>query len=199
MTPDLLMTGKIETTNEPYALAKLAGMSLCSSYNRQYGTSYINVIPANLYGPGDNFDLESCHVVSALIRKFHEAKLRKESKVILMGSGQVTRDFLFVDDFALACEMMLKEYNGEEAVNVGAQSPCTIRELSSIIREVVGFSGDIVWDTTKPDGAPEKLLDASVIQKFGWKAQTCLREGLQKTYQWFLNNIAKEEKRQCAS
>lgn len=186
MHPDSLMTGKIESTNEPYAIAKLAGMSLCSSYNRQHATAYINVIPANLYGPGDTFDLERCHVVSALIRKFHEAKVKNLAQVTLWGSGRVERDFLFIDDLPPACFLLLESYFGNDPVNIGFGSGTTIQELAETIAATVGFKGDIVWDTASPDGSPARLLETSTIQKLGWKPTTSLKEGLQKTVQWFL-------------
>lgn len=190
MTTDLLMTGKMEETNEPYAIAKLAGMSLCESYNRQYGTSYINVIPSNIYGPGDNYDLEKCHVISAAIRKFHEAKVQEKERVIFWGSGNVTRDFLFVDDAARACALLLEIYEGLEPIHIGAQLPCVVRDLVEKIRGVVGFKGEIVWDTTKPDGAPQRILEVSKIKKMGFVPQIDLETGLRKTYDWFLSRGA---------
>lgn len=199
MTPDLLMTGKIEPTNEPYAIAKLAGMSLCSSYNRQYGTSYINAIPGNLFGPGDCFDLDRCHVISALIRKFHEAKVCGISEITLWGSGQVLRDFLYIDDLPPACDALLESYYGSDPVNIAAGEGATICQTAGWIAEAVGYKGKILWDISKPDGAPSRVLEASVIKKIGWKSKTHLKQGFEKTYQWFLNNIAKEEKRQCVS
>ncbi|OGQ05060.1 MAG: GDP-fucose synthetase [Deltaproteobacteria bacterium RIFCSPLOWO2_01_44_7] len=200
MTPDLLMTGKIETTNEPYAIAKLAGLSLCTSYNKQYETSFITAIPSNLYGPGDSFDLEKAHVVPSLIRKFHEAMMKGLSEVTLWSSGQAKRDFLFVDDVAWACEILLKNYDGITPINIGAGKSTMIKELADLIAEMVGFRGRIQWDTSKPDGAPERFLSSSEVRKLGWIPQTDLKSGLQKTYGWFLKNWAREEKReQCAS
>lgn len=186
MTTDLLMTGKMEETNEPYGIAKLAGMSLCESYNRQYGTAYINIIPSNIYGPGDNYDLEKCHVISAAIRKFHEAKIKGAKKVVFWGSGHVTRDFLFVDDLAEACDLLLTTYQGREPIHVGAQDPCQVRDLVMVIKEIIGFQGDVEWDTTKPDGAPERILDVTEIKKMGFTPQTDLETGLRKTIDWFL-------------
>lgn len=187
MRPDMLMTGPMEATNESYGIAKLAGMSLCESYNRQYGTSYINVIPANIYGPGDNYDLEKSHVISAAIRKFHEAKESGAESVTFWGSGNVTRDFLFVDDMARACALLLERYQGNRPIHAGAQKPCWVRDLVEKIKKVVGFGGEIVWDTSKPDGAPERILDASEIKKLGFIPQVDLDTGLRKTYDWFLS------------
>lgn len=195
MTIDHLMSSKLEPTNEPYALAKLAGLSLVSSTNRQYGTHYINAIPSNLYGPGDTFDLERCHVIAALIRRFHEAKEKKMNEVVLWGSGRVERDFLFVDDLVEACDLLLQRYDQPDPINIGAETPCTIRDLSHLIAKVVGFQGAVEWDTTKPDGAPKRLLEASALRKLGWSPKTDLKSGLEKTYRWFLE---KGDKR-CAS
>ncbi len=186
MTPDLLMTGKIEPTNEPYAIAKLAGMSLCDSYNRQYHTSYLNVIPSNLYGPGDNFDLDRCHVVSALIRRFHDAKIASASEITLWGSGQTQRDFLYVDDLAAACELLLEKYHASGPINIGAEAPCSIRNLAVAIATMMGYSGKILWDTSRPDGAPIRFLKSDEIQGMGWSAKVDLKTGLKKTYDWFL-------------
>lgn len=186
MKPDSLLTGKIEPTNEPYALAKLAGMSLCESYSKQYGVAYLNAIPSNLYGPGDSFDLERCHVLSSCLRKFHEAKLAGKKQVTLWGSGNVKRDFLFIDDLPEACDLLLKDYRETKPINISAQSPTTVRNLASQIADLVGFKGEVVWDTSKPDGAPERILDATAIRKLGWQAQTDLTDGLERTYRWFL-------------
>lgn len=186
MTPELLMTGKLESTNEPYALAKLAGMSLCESYNRQYQTSYVNVIPGNLYGPGDSFDLERCHVVAALIRRFHEAKRDGAPEIVLWGTGAAQRDFLYVDDLASACEILLEKYRQSGPINVGAEAPCSIKELALAIGRMVGYSGQIRWDSGRPDGAPLRFLDSTEMQQLGWSAQVDLATGLQRTYDWFL-------------
>lgn len=185
MTPDSLMTGKIEGTNEPYAIAKLAGISLCEAYNRQYGTYYINVIPSNVYGPGDNYDLETGHVISATIAKLHEAKIKGEKQVIFWGSGHVIRDFIFVDDVATACELLLAHYTETEPIHVGAQSPCVIHEIIEKIKSVVGFKGELVWDTSKPDGAPKRILDVSKIKELGFVPKIDLETGLKKTYEWY--------------
>lgn len=187
MTADLLMTGKMEETNEPYGIAKLAGISLCESYNRQYGTSYINVIPSNIYGPGDNYDLERCHIISAAIRKLHEAKAKGIKKVTFWGSGNVTRDFLFVDDLARACALLLEKYDGKKPIHAGFQRPCLIRELVQKVKNIVGFKGEVEWDTSKPDGAPSRVLDTTEIQKLGFVPQVDLETGLRKTVDWFLS------------
>lgn len=203
MSPDLLLTGKIEATNEPYAIAKLAGLSLCASYNRQYRTSYITAIPSNLYGPGDSFDLSKAHVVASLVYKFHEAKEVGQDEVVLWGSGQVKRDFLFVDDLAQACEMLLRRYEGNEPVNVGAGCSTSIRELSVLVADIVGFKGKISWDTSRPDGATERFLETSFINNLGWFPKIGLKEGLRKTYKWFLEaelfNHQSTGREQCAS
>lgn len=186
MKPEYLFTDKIESTNEPYATAKIAGMSLCNAYNKQYGTKYINAIPSNLYGPGDTFDLNRCHVLSAMIRKFFEARENKESKVTLWGSGNVLRDFLYVDDLPKACWLLLENEDIKEPINIGSGRGTSIQELARAILEIVGFQGDVIWDTTRPDGAPARILDIEPIQKLGWQPSTNLKEGLKKTFEWFL-------------
>lgn len=191
MRPDWLMTGKIEETNEPYAVAKIAGLLLCEAYNCQYRTSYINAIPSNVYGPGDSFDLEKGHVVAAFIRKLHEAKKNGIERVVFWGSGNVKRDFFFVDDLAFACELLLKTYEGNKPINVGVQEPCSIRDLALKVAKVVGYEGIIEWDTSKPDGAPQRVLDATEIKKLGFVPQIDLETGLRKTYDWFLNQGVK--------
>ncbi|MBI4223535.1 MAG: GDP-L-fucose synthase [Deltaproteobacteria bacterium] len=188
ITTDMLMTGPMEATNEPYGIAKLAGMSLCESYNRQYGTAYLNVIPSNIYGPGDNYDLEKCHVISAAIRKFHEAKAKGTRQVTFWGSGNVTRDFLFVDDMARACALLLEKYRGSRPIHAGAQRPCRVRDLVEKIKGVVGFEGKVVWDISKPDGAPQRILDAAEIKKLGFVPKIDLDEGLRRTYEWFVKS-----------
>lgn len=194
LTPDLLMTGKLEPTNEPYAIAKFAGMSLCDAYNRQYQTSYVNVIPSNLYGPGDCFDLDRCHVVAALIRRFHEAKVAAASEVVVWGSGRAKRDFLYVDDLARACEVVLEKYHHSGPINVGAEAPCAVRELAIAIAKMVGYSGAVRWDTSRPDGTPQRFLDSTEMQKLGWSATVDLESGLKRTYDWFLKTVNTEEK-----
>ncbi|MEU3460089.1 GDP-L-fucose synthase [Streptomyces sp. NPDC006733] len=182
---DALLTGPLEPTNEPYALAKIAGIVQIQSYRRQYGASYISAMPTNLYGPGDNFDLETSHVLPALIRRFHEAKRDGRESVELWGTGSPRREFLHVDDLAAACALLLRTYDGDEPVNVGCGDDLTIRELAETVRDVVGYEGAIGWDTTKPDGTPRKLLDVSRLTDLGWKPTIPLRDGIASVYgQW---------------
>lgn len=182
ITEDALLTGPLEPTNEAYALAKIAGIVQVRSYRRQYGASYISAMPTNLYGPGDNFDLETSHVLPALIRRFHEAVAEGREDVVLWGSGTPRREFLHVDDLAAACAVLLRSYDGDEPVNVGCGSDLTIRELAATVAEVTGFTGRIVWDTTRPDGTPRKLLDISRLAELGWKPAIPLRDGIATTY-----------------
>lgn len=192
-----LLTGKLEDTNEPYAIAKIAGIKLCESYNRQYGRDYRSVMPTNLYGINDNFHPDNSHVIPALIRRFHEAKLAQAPTVKAWGTGKPRREFLFVDEMAEASifVMNLDEvvYKREthpmlSHINVGSGIDCTIKELTETVADVVGYNGTIEWDTSKPDGAPRKLMDVSRLERLGWKAQISLKEGLTKTYSWFLDN-----------
>jgi GDP-L-fucose synthase len=185
---DSFLDGKLEPTNEPYAIAKIAGIKMCQAYNRQYGTNYISVMPTNLYGLHDNFDLQSSHVLPALIRKFVEARKEGTPSVTVWGTGSPKREFLFVDDLADACVYLMNHYNDSEIVNIGVGKDVTILELATIIKEEVAYNGTIVFDTTKPDGTPQKLLDVSKIHQLGWKAKTPLREGIRKTIQWYLEN-----------
>ena len=187
---EYLLTGPLEQTNEPYALAKIAGIKLCENYNRQYGTKYVSVMPTNLYGPGDNYDLNNSHVLPALIRKAHEAKLRKDSHMMVWGSGKVRREFLHVDDMARACVMLMEQGYDGSFVNIGCGNDITIRELVEEVVAVVGFEGELQFDTSKPDGTPQKLLDVSKANSLGWKAEIQLRPGITDAYQWFLENIA---------
>ena len=187
---EYLLTGELEPTNEPYAIAKIAGIKMCQSYNRQYGTKYISVMPTNLYGPNDNFDLHTSHVLPALIRKFHEAKENNAPYVEVWGTGTPRREFLYSDDLADACVFLMNHYEDNEIVNVGVGEDIPIKELAEKIKDVVGYEGDIQFDTTKPDGTPRKLVDVSKIHSLGWKASISLEEGLQKAYQWFLDNVA---------
>lgn len=187
---EYLLTGELEPTNEPYAIAKIAGIKMCQSYNRQYGTKYISVMPTNLYGPNDNFDLHTSHVLPALIRKFHEAKENNASYVEVWGTGTPRREFLHSDDLADACVFLMKNYEGNEIINIGVGEDISIKELAEKIKEVVGYQGEIKFDTTKPDGTPRKLVDVSKINALGWKASISLDEGLQRVYQWFLENVA---------
>jgi len=187
---EYLLTGPLEKTNEAYAIAKIAGIKMCQSYNKQYGTRFISVMPTNLYGPNDNFNLTSSHVLPALLRKFHDAKIHNEKEVVMWGTGSPMREFLYVDDLADACVHLMQNYVGDEIVNIGTGEDVAIRELAEIIKKIVGFQGEIVNDTTKPDGTPRKLLDVSKLHNLGWKHKTKLDEGIQTTYDWFLKNKA---------
>ena len=186
-----LLSGPLEPTNEAYAIAKIAGIKLCQAYAREYGANFISVMPTNLYGPNDNFDLETSHVLAALLRKAHEAKARKDRKLIVWGSGKPRREFLLVDDLASACLLLLEKYDSSEIINVGCGEDVSIRELAELICEVVGFDGDLAWDATKPDGTPRKLLDVSKLRALGWKPSIPLRDGIARTYEWFLANCAR--------
>jgi GDP-L-fucose synthase len=189
---EYLLTGPLETTNDAYAIAKIAGIKMCQSYNRQYGTNYISVMPTNLYGPNDNFDLETSHVLPALIRKFHDAKLNNNSDLVLWGTGKPRREFLYVDDLAEACIFLMNTYDSSEIINIGTGKDLMIKELAELIKGVVGFEGNIVHDISKPDGTPQKLLDVSKLHSLGWKHKTDLKEGIKKTYKWFLYNQARD-------
>ena len=187
-----LLTGPLEATNEAYAIAKIAGIKLCQAYAREYGRDFISAMPANLYGPGDNFDLLSSHVLPALLRKAHEAKERGDRELVVWGSGRPRREFLHVDDLAAACLFLLEKYESAEIINVGSGEDISIRELAELICEIAGFEGDLVWDATKPDGTPRKLLDVSKLGGLGWRHTIALREGIARTYQWFLQNAPQE-------
>lgn len=187
---DSLLTGPMESTNEPYGVAKIAGIKLCQGYRHQHGRDFICGMPANLYGSFDNFDPEHSHVLPSLIRRFHEAKLHHTPSVTLWGSGTPTREFLFVDDLAAACAFLLENYSGSDIVNIGTGLEISIREAAEIIRGITGYTGEIRWDTTQPDGNPRRLLDVSRLEKLGWQAQTDFRTGVAQTYQWFLDNRA---------
>jgi GDP-L-fucose synthase len=191
MSEESLLSGYLEKTNEPYAVAKIAGIKLCESYNSQYGTDFVSVMPTNLYGPNDNFDLENCHVLPALLRKIHEARIQKAPTITIWGSGTPKREFLYVDDMAAACLFIMNKAGFTEMTNIGSGEEVTIKELAELICHIVGYEGKIIYDTQKPDGTPRKLLDVSKLHKLGWKAKTPLREGVEKTYQWFLENLAK--------
>ena len=184
---EYLLTGPLEPTNEPYAIAKIAGIKLCESYNRQYGTRYVSAMPTNLYGPNDNYDLASSHVLPALIRKAHEAKARGDSELVVWGSGRPLREFLYVDDMADACVFLMESGISEGLFNVGTGSDVSIRELAQTVMDVVGFQGRIVFDAAKPDGTPRKLLDVGRLRELGWRAATGLREGIALAYRDFLN------------
>jgi GDP-L-fucose synthase len=228
MKEEHLLTGTLEPTNEPYAIAKIAAIKLCRYYNEQYGTNFLSGMPTNLYGPQDNFDLLDSHVLPAMIRKFHEAKkLHEEMKgevearqekrqkkdrpeepfprVVLWGTGSPFREFLYVDDLADACVFLMERYDYKEIgelINIGTGNDITIKDLALMIRDVVGFQGEIVWDSTKPDGTPQKLLDVSMIANLGWESKTTLAEGIRKTYSWYLQELAnrpQEEKTEKSS
>jgi len=207
MKEEYLLTGPLEATNRPYAVAKIAGIEMCWAYNRQYGTRFLAAMPTNLYGPGDNYDLETSHVIPALIRKFHEAKIREDNEAIVWGTGSPYREFLYSDDLADACVFLMnlpdKKFDSvlnfrpsglvgslPPLINVGCGKDLTIRELVEVIREVVGFQGKIIWDTAKPDGTPRKLLDTSRLAAFGWQPQISLQQGLGKAYHDFLKRCS---------
>jgi len=211
MKEEHLLTGALEPTNEPYAVAKIAGIKLCRYFNEQYGTNFISVMPTNLYGPFDNFDLQNSHVLPAMIRKFHEAKMADRlssespslplplpedpSAVVLWGTGAPCREFLHVDDLADACVFLMERYDAKqigEFVNVGTGSDLTIKELSEMIRRIVGFEGTVLWDKTRPDGTPRKLLDISKLRALGWEPKTVLEDGIRMTYDWYLKNVKSE-------
>jgi GDP-L-fucose synthase len=192
MSEDLLLTGELEPTNEWYAVAKIAGIKLCQAYHRQYGSDFISVMPTNLYGPGDNYHPEHSHVVAALIRRFHEAKMANAPTVAVWGTGAPKREFLYVDDFADACVFVIKNYSGSQFINIGFGADLTIAEFARTVAGVVGFGGKIVFDTSKPDGTPRKLLDVSRLSAMGWKARVSLRQGLAQAYDDFLTNATRE-------
>ena len=183
-----LLSGPLEPTNEGYAIAKIAGIKLCQAYAREYGANFISAMPTNLYGPNDNFDLLSSHVAAALLHKAHIAKQENARELVVWGSGRPRREFLHVEDLAAACVFLLEKYDSPEVINVGCGEDISISELAGLIREVVGFKGELAWDTTKPDGTPRKLLDVSKIHALGWRHQIGFREGLRRTYEWFLEN-----------
>lgn len=201
MKEEYLLTGELEPTNEPYAVSKIAGIRMCQSYNRQYGTNFISVMPTNLYGPNDNFDLNSSHVLPAMIRKFHDAKMNRQGVVTLWGTGSPKREFLHVDDLAEACVFLMQNvdavsftphasrFTSYDLLNIGTGEDSTIKELADMIKEIVGYDNDIVWDTTKPDGTPRKLLDVSKLKSLGWSPRISLKEGIKTTYQWYCNNL----------
>jgi GDP-L-fucose synthase len=183
-----LLSGSLEPTNEPYAIAKIAGIKLCQAYAREYGANFISVMPTNLYGRGDNFDLTTSHVLPALLRKVHEAKLRNEKQVVIWGTGTTRREFLHADDLADALRFLLESYDSPEIINVGCGEDVTIRELAQIVLEVVGFEANLVFDPTRPDGTPRKLLDTTRLKNLGWKPRISLRDGIRQTYGWLLEN-----------
>lgn len=183
-----LLTGPLETTNDAYAIAKITGIKMCQAYNKQYGTKYISVMPTNLYGIKDNFDLETSHVFPALIRKFHEAKISNEPTVTIWGTGTPIREFLFVDDLAEACIYLMNTYEEDKIVNIGTGVGVTIKELAESIMQVIGYKGELVFDTSKPDGTPIKINDVSYLNSLGWKAKVSLLDGIKRTYEWYKSN-----------
>jgi len=185
---EYLLSSPLEPTNEPYAIAKIAGIKMCQAYNRQYGTNFISVMPTNLYGPNDNFELQNSHVLAALVRKFSDAKKNGDKTVTVWGSGKPSREFLYIDDLAEACYFLMQNYNETEIINIGTGSDVTITELATMIAKQVGFEGTIGYDSSKPDGTPRKLLDVGRINKLGWKAKTSLEDGLKKTIRWYVEN-----------
>lgn len=199
MQEEALLTGELEPTNEPYAIAKIAGIKLCESYNRQYGTDFRSVMPTNLYGPNDNYDLQNSHVIPALIQKIHQAKVDNKNSLDIWGSGQAKREFLYVDDLADACVMLMQmpqaDYLKDSTdrcshINIGTGCDISIKELVELIQQIIGYQGDIVWDTSKPDGTPQKLLNVAKLEKLGWTASTELKVGLERTYQDFLAKLS---------
>lgn len=185
---EYLLEGALEPTNEPYAVAKIAGIKMCQSYNRQYGTQYLSVMPTNLYGPNDNYDLHHSHVLPALMRKFHEARLQQSPFVTIWGTGTAKREFLHADDLADACLYLMKNYYEDEIINIGVGEDISILELAEKIKKIVGYKGDIILDPSKPDGTPRKLVDTTKINNLGWRAAISLEDGLAQTYQWFTEN-----------
>lgn len=179
---EYLLTGLLEYTNEPYAIAKIAGIKLCDAYRAQYDCNFISAMPTNLYGPNDNYDLNNSHVLPALLRKFHEAKLKNEKEVIVWGSGKPLREFLHVDDLADACYFLMQNYNEEGLINIGTGTDLCISDLACMIKELIGYKGEIVFDTTKPDGTPQKLMDVSKMKNLGWEATIQLKEGIERVY-----------------
>lgn len=187
---EYLLSGSLEPTNEWYAVAKIAGIKMCQAYRLQYGCDFISAMPTNLYGPGDNFDLQSSHVLPALIRKFHEAKLSNASSVMMWGTGSPKREFCHVDDCANACVFLMNHYSDGEIINIGVGEDISIKELGETVRDIVGFQGEIEYDTSKPDGTHRKLVDVTRIHALGWHAKISLHDGIAKTYQWYLGNLA---------
>ncbi len=195
MTEDALLTGPLETTNEGYAIAKIAGLEMCKFFKRQYGDDFISCMPTNLYGPNDNFNLQNSHVLPALIRKFDDAKKADAPTVELWGTGKPLREFLYVDDMADACVYLLENYSGEQHVNIGTGKEISIKDLAEIVKEIVGFKGEIVWNSDMPDGTPRKLMDVSKLHNIGWKEKVSLRDGIRMEYEWYLAQDEEELKK----
>ena len=188
MKEKYLLTGPLEETNDAYAVAKIAGIMMCQSFNQQYGTNFISAMPTNLYGPNDNFDLQNSHVLPALIRKFHEAKINNKPEVTLWGTGEVFREFLYADDLGSACVFLMKEYNDPEIINIGTGEDLVIRSLAQLVKKIVNYKGRIVWDSTKPNGTPKKQLDVSKLFKLGWRPTVSLEAGIKSEYDWFVEH-----------
>ena len=193
MNEDSLLTGTLESTNEPYAIAKISGIKMCEAYRDQYGCNYISVMPTNLYGTNDNYDLQASHVLPALIRKFHEANISNASSVEIWGTGSPLREFLHADDLAAACVFLMKNYNEKQFVNIGTGEDISIKDVALIIKDIVGFDGELVFDTTKPDGTPRKLMDVSKLHKLGWTHKIGLKDGLKMAYDDFVNNRIRKQ------
>lgn len=185
---EYFMTGPLEETNDAYAIAKIAGIKMCQSFNEQYGTNFISAMPTNLYGPGDNFDLETSHVLPAMIRKFHEAKMKSSPSVALWGTGLPKREFLHVDDLADALIFLMENYSESQIINIGAGEDISVKKLAEMIKKIVGYEGEIKWDTDKPDGTPRKLLDVGKLHALGWVPRIPFEDGIHTTYDWFINN-----------
>jgi GDP-L-fucose synthase len=185
MKEEYMLTGELEPTNEPYAIAKIAGLKMCESYNRQYGCNFFTVLPTNLYGPNDNYDLNNSHVLPALLRKFHEAKINNEPFVVVWGSGKPKREFMHVDDLADACVFLMQNYDKKDSINIGSSEEVTIAELAQLIKKITGYNGELQHDSSKPDGVMRKLLDSSRINNLGWRPKISLEEGIKKTYESF--------------
>ena len=192
MKESCLLTGELEPTNEPYALAKIAGIKMCQAYNRQYHTTFISCMPTNLYGPNDNYDLMNAHVLPALIRKVHEAKINNQPSFVVWGTGSPKREFLYVDDLAEACVFLMNEYLENETINVGSGQEVSIRDLAEQIREVVGYEGKLVFDSSKPDGTPRKLLDVFRLHSLGWEPKVSLKDGIKKAYADFASGMVRK-------
>ncbi len=192
MKEEYLLTGTLEPTNEPYAVAKIAGIKMCESYSKQYGANFISVMPTNLYGPNDNFDLVNSHVLPALIRKFHEAKVQGVPSVVIWGTGSPRREFLHVDDLADACLFLMQRYDDSELINIGVGEDLNIKEVALLIKDVVGFEGELEFDSSKPDGMARKLLDVNKIKSLGWQAKIDLRQGVEETYRWYVDSLVTE-------
>lgn len=188
MKEEYLLTGELEVTNEAYSIAKIAGLKLCEYLRREYGANFISVMPTNIYGPNDNFDVETSHVIPSLIRRIHEAKIKNIPEVIIWGTGSTKREFMYVDDLAKAIVFVMKNYSKDKFINIGTGVDITINELANLIKEIIGYEGKLINDTSKPDGTPQKLLEVSKLKEIGWQYKVELREGLEKTYKWYLEN-----------